>query len=120
MSIQLTGQQNGPALTLKVYLAGPMTGIPDLNFPEFNRVTAALRAAGHIVVNPVEVNGDPNAAWTDCMRADIRELVTCQAIALLPGWQASKGAKLEFKIATALAMPAFDAHELAGDALEAV
>lgn len=107
-------------IPIKIYLAGPMTGIPDLNFPEFNRVTAALRAAGHTVINPVEINNDPNAKWEDCMRADIRELVTCDAIALLPGWQASRGAKLEFKIATALAMPAFNAHELADNAVEAV
>lgn len=86
----------------KIYIAGPMTGIPDLNFPAFHAAAKKLRAEGHEVVNPAEINADPAAAWLDCMRADIRELVGCTAIYLLPGWFCSRGASLEHHIASAL------------------
>lgn len=87
---------------MKIYVAGPMTGLPGLNFPAFHAATAQLRAQGHTVVNPAEVNPDPSAAWEVCMRRDIAELVTCDGIHLLPGWEASRGATLEHHIATQL------------------
>lgn len=95
----------------RVYIAGPMTGIPDLNFPTFHRVAARYRADGFDVVNPAEINADPAAAWVDCMRADIRELVTCDAIVLLPGAERSRGATLELHIARALGMGVFELTE---------
>ena len=93
-----------PPDTRRVYLAGPMTGIEQLNFPQFHRVTAQLRDLGFAVINPAEINIDPAAGWADCMRADIPQLLTCDAIALLPGWHASRGAKLEHHIAAQLGM----------------
>lgn len=88
----------------RIYIAGPMTGIPELNFPAFHREAAAFRARGLEVVNPAEINVDPSAGWHECMRRDIPELVTCDAIAMLPGWQQSKGAFLEHHIAQSLDM----------------
>lgn len=38
----------------RVYLAGPMTGIADYNFPAFNAAAARLRAVGFDVVNPAD------------------------------------------------------------------
>lgn len=89
---------------MRIYVAGPMTGIADLNFPLFHAETARLRAAGHEVINPAEINADPKAKWVDCMRADIAQLVTCDGVALLPGWPNSRGASLEVHIAQALGM----------------
>lgn len=89
---------------IRCYLAGPMSGLPELNFPAFHQAAASLRASGYDVVNPAEINADPTAGWTTCMRQDIAQLVTCDAIALLPGWQKSRGAKLEHHIAIQLAM----------------
>lgn len=86
----------------RVYIAGPMTGLPDLNFPVFHRVAAELRARGAEVVNPAELNPDPTADWTDCMRADLKALVDCSAIVMLPGWEKSRGATLEHHVATKL------------------
>ena len=85
-----------------IYIAGPMTGRPALNFPAFYREAAHYRATGYRVVNPAEINPDPTMAWGNAMRADIRELMTCDAIAMLPGWERSKGASLEHHIAQSL------------------
>ena len=89
---------------MRTYLAGPMTGLPDLNFPLFHAEARRLRASGHDVVNPAEINVDPTKGWQDCMRADIAELVKCEAIAMLPGWQQSRGATLEHHIAMQLGL----------------
>lgn len=79
----------------RIYIAGPMSGLPDLNFPAFHAEAARLRALGYEVVNPAEVNPDPATPWTDCMFRDLRELTWCDGIAMLPGWEASPGACIE-------------------------
>ena len=89
---------------LRIYIAGPMTGLKDLNFPAFHGMAALLRNAGHDVVNPAEINPDTSMSWHACMRRDIAELVTCDAIYLLDGWQDSKGATLEHHIAERLGL----------------
>lgn len=88
----------------RIYIAGPMTGLQDLNFPAFHAEAEKLRAQGFDVVNPAEINSDPTMAWVECMRRDIPALCTCDAIHLLPGWQNSKGASLERHIAWSLGL----------------
>ena len=97
---------------MRIYIAGPMTGLPELNFPAFNAAAAALRTAGSTVINPVELNANPDSSWYDCMRIDIRELVTCESICLLPNWTMSRGARLEFHIAAQLNMQILEAATL--------
>ena len=89
---------------MKVYIAGPMTGIEDLNFPAFHAAAASLRAAGVEVVNPAEINADQTAGWQYCLRCDIAQLVFCDAVVMLPGWESSKGATLENHVAMTLGM----------------
>lgn len=93
-----------PTKPLRIYIAGPMTGVPDLNFPAFNAEAQFLRSIGFDVVNPAEVNPDHTMPWVECMRRDIAELMKCDAIRLLPGWENSKGATLEHHIAERLGM----------------
>lgn len=81
-----------------VYLSGPMTGLPELNFPAFHEAAARLRGQGLTVVNPAEINPGADKSWHACMRADIKALCDCDAIALLPGWQRSDGAHLELHV----------------------
>lgn len=89
---------------MRVYVAGPMTGIPDFNFPAFHAATLFLRSKGFEVINPAEVNPDTTMSWADCMRRDIPELLTCDALCALEGWSNSKGARLEMEIASKLEM----------------
>lgn len=88
----------------RTYIAGPMTGLPDLNFPAFHAAAAYLRGLGYPVESPAEINADPAAGWVECMKLDIVALVQCERIYLLHGWQLSRGARLEFDIATALSL----------------
>lgn len=105
---------------IRWYIAGPMTGIEALNFPAFHAEAARLRALGYEVVNPAEINVDPNEGWAACLKRDIAQLVTCDGIALLPGWQRSRGAKLEWFIAKALDMLIVEARLIQGPAQEVV
>lgn len=70
----------------RIYISGPMTGMPNMNFPAFNAEAERLRTLGFDVVNPVEINPDPDASWQDCMRRDLAALLTCDTLALLDGW----------------------------------
>lgn len=96
-----------------IYLSGPMSGLPGLNFPTFHSMTASLRAGGHshTVTNPAEIN-PKGGTWTDCMRRDIAALMDCDTVATLPGWEHSKGARLEVLIAERLGMTVVNAHDL--------
>lgn len=86
-----------------IYLSGPMSGHPDHNHPAFHAEADRLRAHGYQVINPAEINVE-GGAWHDCLRADIRALMDCDTIALLPGWEASQGAHLELHIAHRVGM----------------
>ncbi len=86
-------------MTKTIYISGPMTSLPGLNFPAFNEAAKKLRALGHHVINPAEINPDTSLTWEQCMRADIRALCDCDTLATLPGWESSKGAHLEVHIA---------------------
>ena len=97
---------------MRVYLSGPMTGLPELNFPAFHAAAFALREKGLDVVNPAEINPDAGMTWEQCMRADIKALCDCDALAMLPGWERSKGAHLEVHVAHRLGMQIFPVADL--------
>lgn len=88
----------------RVYISGPMTGLPEFNFPAFHAAARLLRAAGHEAVNPAEINAETGGDWHYYLRADIKALCDCDALALLPGWEGSKGAHLELHIAHRLGL----------------
>lgn len=109
---------------MRLYLAGPMRGIPQFNFPAFDAAAEKLRDLGHEVFNPADQDrakyGDDLAdgAHTGdeatvaeshgfdlraALGADLHYITQCaDAVAVLPGWEASKGARAE--VATALAL----------------
>ena len=87
-----------------IYVAGPMTGLPDFNYPAFNAAAATLRAQGHTVLNPAENPVPPCGTWQGYMRMALAQLVQCECIVLLPGWADSKGALIERKLAQVLGM----------------
>lgn len=86
-----------------VYLSGPMTGLVDYNYPAFHTARDALRAAGYDVISPARgmVEG---WNWSDYMRRGLRDVCDADVVAVLPGWEQSKGAQLEVLCAQALGM----------------
>ncbi|WP_084613906.1 DUF4406 domain-containing protein [Nakamurella lactea] len=89
---------------MRVYISGPMTGIPGLNFTAFNDAEVRLKAAGYGVSNPAAKGEIDGFTWSDYLRVDLRELTTCGGIYLLPGWENSKGACLEYHVAKELGL----------------
>lgn len=94
---------------MRVYLSGPMTGLPNDNFDEFNRVAEIWRQEGYRTYNPADRGRPAGWTWIDYLRDDLREISASDALAVLPGWESSHGAQLEVHIAERLEMPIFDA-----------
>jgi hypothetical protein len=80
---------------IKVYISGPMTGLPGHNFDAFNEAERRLRAAGFDVENPAEKGIVEGWTWEDYLKYDLVRMFECDAVATLPGWQDSRGANLE-------------------------
>jgi hypothetical protein len=108
---------------MKAYVAGPMRGYPEFNFPAFYRATSLLREQGWEVFNPAEhdvesgavkitdpgyltgdVEGLPGFDFRAAMRWDTARITEADAIVLLPGWQHSTGAKAERSLAEMLGL----------------
>lgn len=93
----------------KIYIAGPMRGLPAFNYPAFNDWAKLHRDVGWDVVNPAEIGaqfGTPEQINADTallaavVSAEMHALETCDAVFLMSGWQNSLGARQE--LATAL------------------
>lgn len=88
----------------RIYVAGPMTGVDEFNYPAFRAAASFLRAIGHDVEDP-STNSNPTPDdYHGWLRAGLAQLITCDAVALLPGWEASGGARLEVNVAATLGM----------------
>lgn len=106
----------------KIYLAGPMRGIRDFNFPAFHEAARKLRLDGYQVFNPAEIDeaeygvgfaksetGNlsdiPNFNLRDALKKDIDFILTeATTIALLPGWERSLGVAAELAVAKAIGL----------------
>jgi hypothetical protein len=99
----------------KLYVAGPMRGYPDFNFPAFHAAAAALRAKGHIVFDPAEHDEesgfDPlkqplvELDLAGAFRWDIAAVLQSDAVVVLPNWEDSEGAMLEVSTARHIGTP---------------
>jgi len=79
-----------------------MSGIPEFNYPAFRAAARQLRGLGYAVVDPSETVAGEGWEWLDYMRAAIPQVLLCNAVALLPGWEGSRGARAERDLAVAL------------------
>jgi hypothetical protein len=77
------------------YLAGPMSGLPEFNYPAFRLAAKLLRNRGYKIWSPAEEN-DTHLTFNTCMKKDLNSVVNlCKGILLLNGWKKSLGANIE-------------------------
>lgn len=77
-----------------IYIAGPMTGIPELNRPAFNEVEKELTGHGYAVLNPAAMPlGLQESSYMDICLAMVR---AADSLHMLKGWQNSEGAMTEY------------------------
>lgn len=111
----------------KIYIAGPMQGYKDFNFPAFYEAAAVWRSRGWEVFSPAErddeVHGkdmaisakgdiaDANAKGfnlREALAADTQWIALhADAIFMLKGWERSTGAQAEWALARALSLEIF-------------
>lgn len=99
---------------MKWYLSGPMSGLPQFNFPAFDAAATNLREAGYEIVSPHELDSEavqkaawasdtgdvselpPGETWGALLARDVKIIADeVDGIILLPGWTKSRGARLE-------------------------
>ncbi len=85
---------------ISVYVAGPMSGLPHYNFPEFNKTTDSLRMMGYEVFNPAE---HEMPTYKENLEIDLSWICRFAThMYMLKGWEHSPGARAEHAVATAL------------------
>ena len=86
------------------YISGPMTGIPDLNYPAFFTAEENLQLHYSKILNPARLQLDKNQEnkWENWMRKAIVMMMEATHVVLLPGWENSKGATEEVRLANLL------------------
>lgn len=98
-----------------IYIAGPMRGYPNHNIPAFRAAASLFRERDFVVVSPVELGdvvGGQDSGWPPIrfLRNDLQHITLhCNAMALLPGWQKSTGARCEASVGVTLGFQFFDA-----------
>lgn len=98
----------------RVYVAGPMRGIAKHNFPAFDKAAEILRGNGFTVINPADLDRQEgltekttevtNDMLRRCMMRDMEAICGCTHIALLLGWQKSRGVRPEAVLAYTLGL----------------
>lgn len=100
---------------IKVYIAGPMTDMPDHNFPAFNAAQKELEDLGYDVVNPASFGVNPSETWSDCLKRDLPLMWECDAVIRLERSWRSKGAELECTVARAFGIPVIELTDILGN-----
>lgn len=98
-----------------VYIAGPMSEYKDTdwNFPAFHAAAERWRRAGWHVSNPAEnFDGRTDLPYGVYIREAVTQVARADAIALLPGWERSRGAKLEALIASMIGLDFYAAETM--------
>lgn len=86
-----------------VYISGKVTGLDLVKVKaQFEKAERYFEELGYQVVNPMKDIIDESHPWEYYMRNDIKALMDCTKIAMLPGWGDSKGARLEKYLADQL------------------
>ena len=88
-----------------------MSGIEGHNLPAFAAAAVRLELAWYEAVDPGAKGVLDGWSWTDYLRFDLRAMLDCEGVAILPGWVDSPGAWLEVSVARSLDMPVKSVQE---------
>lgn len=92
----------------KIYISGPITGFKlEERRRFFSQMAELAESIGFTAVNPFDNGLGPDADYAAHMLADIKMLIECKAILMLPDWDLSYGAKLELNVAVACHMETY-------------
>ena len=118
-------EDDAPVSESRLYIAGPISADPSRTVEEklrlFGHAAEELREASYVVVSPVWIEpscegdclattkhpervGEGRHSWECYMKADLRAMLSCNGIAVLPGWLYSPGARLEVNTGIAVGM----------------
>jgi hypothetical protein len=87
---------------LKYYLSGAITNQPDFKI-YFKGYEDELRYWGITdIFNPAAIDWPQDVKWETCMKYDLKILMDCGILVLLPNWKKSRGVKLELYVAKVL------------------
>ena len=92
---------------MRVYISGPIAGHEDTYEAVFSAAAETIHKGGHEPVNPALIQLGDGASWADYMDAALAMLYSSDAIYMLPGWQDSRGARVESKVADRLGLRRF-------------
>lgn len=107
---------------IRVYIAGPMRGHQQFNFPAFDECRDYLRSLGWKPISPADMDRekgfdptapdhDPQTGYdfdvADALRRDFDAISQCDGIVFLPGWAGSAGANAERVLGQALGIRAY-------------
>lgn len=90
-----------PKRKAKIYIAGRVTGVkPEVYEKQFATVKAELEKAGHEVINPLtDIPHEDTTNWGLTIMECLPYVAQCDCIAMLPGWERSDGAQIEYHFA---------------------
>lgn len=89
----------------KIYVAGPMSGLPEYNRPAFFAEAKRQAAMGYVVLNPATLPDGLTQA--EYMSICLPMVMAADAIVMLPGWERSAGATAERFLAIKLRKEVF-------------
>lgn len=130
MKIRKSKKMGMSTVSKVYYLAGPMSGLPQFNYPLFYSAAEKLRANGYDVKSPAEMDTpamqaaamaspDGNLAslekttgetWGDVLAKDVKLISDhiTGGIIVLPNWFKSRGARLEVMVAKLKQLPVYE------------
>lgn len=95
-----------------IYVSGPMSGYPNNNIERFSFVCSVFREKLKevTIINPAEQ--DQSLSWEEVLKNDLDDVNRSTHLAFLDGWNLSRGARMEMKLAIDRGIKIIDGEKL--------